>query len=115
VPWTGPIPGQSAITAKDIAQLADLWNIDPCHLRAGLRMESAGPGFLIKEPPPARPKILFEALWFYAPTPLPVSKTRPDLSLRRWNRSLDEGGNAEWDGLKEAMELDWLRALKSAS
>jgi hypothetical protein len=115
VSWTGPIPGQAAITDADIAELADSWNIDPCHLRAVLRVESAGSGFLIKEPPPARPKILFEAHWFYKLTPLPISKTRPDLSSPRWNRSLYKGGSAEWDRLEDAMTFDWLQALKSAS
>lgn len=115
VSWTGPIPGQPAITDDDIAELADAWNLDPCHLRAVLRVESAGSGFLLKEPPPARPKILFEAHWFYKLTPLPVSKTRPDLSSRRWNRSLYEGGSAEWDRLRDAMEFDAVQALKAAS
>jgi hypothetical protein len=115
VSWTGPIPGQSAITDEDIAELADLWNIDPCHLRAVLAVESAGSGFLLREPPPARPKILFEAHWFFKLTPMPVSKTRPDLSSRRWDRSLYKGGSAEWDRLKDAMTFDPRQALKSAS
>ncbi len=49
VSWVGPIPGQSAITADDIAELADVWNIDPCHLRAGrwaaFAKDYNGPGF----------------------------------------------------------------------
>lgn len=115
VSWVGPIPGQSAITADDIAVLADVWGINPCHLRAVLAVESAGSGFLLNEPPPTRPKILFEAHWFYKLTPKPVSKTRPDLSSRRWNRSLYKGGSAEWGRLRDAMEFDPLQALKSAS
>ena len=115
VSWTGPIPGQPAITADDIAELADVWNINPCHLRAVLAVESAGSGFLLREPPPARPKILFEAHWFYKLTPKPVSRTRPDLSSPAWNRSLYKGGSAEWDRLHDAMEFDPIQALKSAS
>jgi hypothetical protein len=115
VSWIGAVPPQSAITTADIAELADKWNINPCHLRAVLRVESAGSGFLLNEPPPARPKILFEAHWFYKLTPLPVSKTRPDLSSRRWNRDLYEGGSAEWNRLDDAMEFDETQALKSAS
>lgn len=115
VSWTGPIPGQAAISEDDITEHADTWNVNPCHLRAVLRVESAGSGFLLSEPPPARPKILFEAHWFYKLTPLPVSRTRPDLSSRRWNRSLYKGGSAEWERLHDAMAFDPLQALKSAS
>ncbi|MGD8275354.1 MAG: N-acetylmuramidase domain-containing protein [Thiohalocapsa sp.] len=115
VSWTGPIPGQAAISSDDITELADTWSVNPCHLRAVLAVESAGSGFLLREPPPARPKILFEAHWFYKLTPLPVSKTRPDLSSRRWNRNLYKGGSAEWGRLQDAMEFDPLQALKSAS
>jgi hypothetical protein len=115
VSWTGPIPGQSAITGEDVAELADTWRVDPCHLRAVLAVESAGSGFLLQELPPARPKILFEAHWFFKLTPLPVSRTRPDLSSPRWNRSLYQGGSAEWSRLHDAMEFDPTQALKSAS
>jgi len=115
VSWTDPIPGQAAISNDDVAELADTWNVNPCHLRAVLAVESAGSGFLLREPPPARPKILFEAHWFYKLTPLPVSNARPDLSSRRWNRNLYKGGSAEWGRLQDAMEFDPLQALKSAS
>lgn len=115
VSWVGNIPPQSAITDGDIAELADRWSVNPCHLRAVLAVESAGSGFLLKEPAPARPKILFEAHWFYKLTPKPVSRTRPDLSSKRWNRKLYKGGSAEWDRLRDAMAFDPLPALKSAS
>lgn len=80
-----------------------------------IEVESAGSGFLLNEPAPARPKILFEAHWFYSLTPHPVSKTRPDLSSPRWNRNLYQGGSAEWTRLLDAMAFDEVQALKSAS
>jgi hypothetical protein len=117
--WGGlaetPPPVQRAITAADIEELADAWRVPPCHLRAVLRVESAGGGFLLREPPPARPKILFEAHWFYRLTPEPVSKVRPDLSSRRWDRTLYRGGSLEWERLHDAMEFDARQAAKSAS
>jgi hypothetical protein len=108
-------PAQPAITDADLAQLADQWRVPKCHLRAVLSVESAGSGFLLNEPAPARPKILFEAHWFYRLTPQPVSQTRPDLSSKRWDRSLYKGGSAEWDRLKDAMKFDEVQALKSCS
>ncbi len=115
VSWTGTIPGQPAISADEIAELADTWKVDPCHLRAVLAVESASSGFLLQEPPPARPKILFEAHWFYRLTSKPVSQTRPDLSSPTWNRSLYKGGSAEWGRLHDAMEFDEIQGLKAAS
>ena len=78
-------------------------------------MESSGSGFLLSEPAPARPKILFEAHWFYKLTPKPVSKIRPDLSSPVWNQRLYKYGSKEYARLEEAMEFDELQALKSAS
>jgi len=115
VAWDSPTPEQRAISDDDIRELADVYNVDPAHLDAVLQVEAAGSGFLLNEPPPARPKILFEAHWFYKLTPLPVSKTRPDLSSRHWNRRLYKGGSAEWDRLEDACEFDMTQALKSAS
>jgi hypothetical protein len=115
VAWKGSIPEQPAISDDDLRELADVYNVSPAHLDAVLQVEAAGSGFILREPPPSRPKILFEAHWFYKLTPLPVSKTRPDLSSRFWNRRLYKGGSAEWDRLRDAFEFDPRQALKSAS
>jgi hypothetical protein len=115
VAWDGYAPKQRAISEADIRELAEMHNVRPAHLDAVLKVEAAGEGFLLREPKPARPKILFEAHWFYRLTPKPVSKTRPDLSSPRWNRSLYKGGSAEWDRLRDACEFDPTQALKSAS
>jgi hypothetical protein len=115
VTWTGAVPEQKAITNADIREIARYEGIPFANLKAVLDIEAAGSGFLLNEPAPARPKILFEAHVFYRETPKPVSKTRPDLSSRRWNRKLYKGGSAEWDRLKDAMAFDELAALRSAS
>jgi hypothetical protein len=115
VAWGGELPEQNAISDEDIRELADLHHVKPAHLDAVVQVEAASSGFLLREPAPARPKILFEAHWFYKLTPLPVSKTRPDLSSRYWNRSLYKGGSAEWGRLRDAAEFDMTQALKSAS
>jgi hypothetical protein len=115
VAWQGAVPEQKAISDDDLRELADVYAVRPAHLDAVLQVEAAGSGFLLREPPPARPKILFEAHWFYKLTPLPVSKTRPDLSSRFWNRRLYKGGSAEWNRLRDAAEFDLTQALKSAS
>ncbi len=115
VRWEVHLPQQRALSDEDVVEFADLYQVNPRHLDAVRQVEAAGSGFLLREPPPARPKILFEAHWFYKLTPEPVSKTRPDLSSRRWDRSLYKGGSAEWTRLHDAMEFDPLQALKCAS
>ena len=106
---------QPALSDSDYQDLSSEFDLQVAMLKAVLEVESAGSGFQLNEPAPARPKILFEAHWFYKLTPKQVSKTRPDLSSRRWNRSLYKGGSAEWGRLLDAMEFDEIEALKSAS
>jgi len=109
------IPEQLALSEQDLEELADIYRINICNLKAVLAVESAGSGFLLSEPAPSRPKILFEAHWFYKLTPQPVSKVRPDLSTPRWNKSLYKGGSAEYSRLEDAVSFDYHNALKSAS
>lgn len=115
VTWDGQPPVQRAIDDDAIADLAERFLVPAAHLDAVLDVETRGSGFLLSEPPPARPKILFEAHWFYRLTPHPVSQTRPDLSTPHWNPKLYKGGSAEWTRLKDAMDIDPKQALKSAS
>jgi hypothetical protein len=102
------------LSASDYQRAAAEFGLDVAVLHAVLEVESSGHGFL-EEPAPARPKILFEAHWFYSLTPKPVSQTRPDLSSRNWNRNLYKGGAAEWTRLFDAMSFDPIPALQSAS
>jgi len=107
---------QSALSKSDYQDLSDEFDLELACVKAVMEVESAGSGFLLKEPSPARPKILFEAHWFYKLTPKPVSQSRPDLSSHVWDRELYLGGSAEWDKrLLDAMEFDEFQAIKSAS
>jgi hypothetical protein len=118
VNWFGAIPAQRALSAGDIEALCDEYRIPQCHLRAVLRVEAAGSGFLLHEPPPARPKILFEAHIFYRESgSQPVSKHDPDLSARTWRegRRHYQGGSDEWHRLDRAMIWHEEGALRSAS
>jgi hypothetical protein len=105
---------QRPLSPADFQQAAAEFGLDVAVVRAVLEVESAGRGFL-DEPAPARPKILFEAHWFYSLTTKPVSQTRPDLSSKEWNKKLYKGGAAEWDRLLDAMTFDPIAALQSAS
>ncbi|WP_107671297.1 N-acetylmuramidase family protein [Cyanothece sp. BG0011] len=106
---------QKALSADDYAKAAAEFGLEVAVVRAVVEVEASGSGFLLKEPTPARPKILFEAHHFYRLTPEPVSKSRPDLASRRWNRSLYKGGSGEWQRLLDAMTFDPIPALQSAS
>lgn len=106
---------QNALSNQDYDELASEYGLSSAVIKAVMEVESSGSGFQLNEPRPSRPKILFEAHWFYALTPKPVSKTRPDLSSPVWNKSLYKGGSAEWGRLFDAMGFDEIQALKSAS
>ncbi len=99
-------PPQLALSDNAVADLAKSTGIPLCHLKAVLAVESVGSGFLLHEPYPARPKILFEAHWFYKLSGnFPISRIRPDLSSKHWNRRLYKGGSAEWGRLEDALGL----------
>lgn len=72
-----------------------------------------GPGGFIDGP--NLPKILFEAHIFARETEGKFTKTHPNLSSASWNRALYVGGQAEWIRLHNAMQLDRVAALRSAS
>jgi len=117
VSWTGfSAPNQHALTDDDIRELAEKYEVPFAHLKAVVDIETAGSGFLLSEPAPARPKILFEGHKFYKNSgSVPVSKTRPDLSHRRWTTKHYRGGSGEWDRMRDAMEFHEEGALMSAS
>jgi hypothetical protein len=105
---------QTTLTASDYEKAAAEFGLDVAVVRAVVEIESSGHG-LLNEPPPSRPKILFEAQHFYDRTPQPVSRTRPDLATPTWNRRLYKGGSAEWGRLLDAMAFDPIPAMESAS
>lgn len=116
--WHGAVPKQRALDRVDIEELAAEYALPVCNLLAVLRVEAGRSGFLLHEPAPARPKILFEAHIFYRESgSIPVSKHDPDLSQPTWRqgRRYYEGGSDEWHRLDRAMVWDEIGALRSAS
>ena len=99
VMWQGT-PAQPAISADDIAALADQFEVPAAHIDAILRVEAGRHGFLLNEEPPVRPKILFEAHWMYKLLPKDLRDSahheHPDLVSPHWNRALYKGGSKEW-------------------
>ncbi len=106
------LPGAAVPLAPgDIADAAEEIGCDQNVLRAVLRVETSGSGFL----PDRRPKILFEAHWFSRYTGRRYDGAYPAISSRTWNRALYIGGAGEYDRLSQALALDRAAALKSAS
>jgi hypothetical protein len=73
----------------------------------------AGGGFLADGT--GRARILFEAYRFSKNTKGGFDQKVPSLSSPSWDRSLYQGGAAEWDRLARAAALDAANALRSAS
>ncbi|NVD06504.1 N-acetylmuramidase family protein [Vibrio sp. JPW-9-11-11] len=85
-----------------------------CELAAILavsEVESAGSGFFAS----GLPAILFEAHIFSRHSQHRYDESHPDISSKRWDRSLYVGGEKEFERLKKAIELDRQAALMSAS
>ena len=61
------------------------------------------------------PKILFEAHVFYRNGGQAFATSHPNLSSKKWNRSLYVGGQAEYIRLNNAMKLNREAALKACS
>ena len=80
-------------------------------IKAVAEVESAGDGFF-KD---GRPKILFEAHIFGKLTNHKYTDSHPHISSKKWNKALYKGGIKEYDRLNEAIALDKIAALKSAS
>lgn len=102
------------LTNEQILDAALDNRIEPASLAAIAEIESKGCGF-IQSGDKLLPKILFEAHIFGRLTQHKYSDTNPDISARRWDRSLYKGGLREWDRLKMAESLDANAALQSAS
>ena len=113
VSWGETAPPQDALKDQDILDAAEHYDVPAAHIDAVRQVEAGSSGFLLNEPHPARPKILFERHWFYKLTPEPVSQSRPDLSSQ--SPGGYKGGSAEWDRLRDAAEFDLPNALRSAS
>jgi len=95
----------------DFERAAAELNCEVAAVKAVAEVESRGSGFL----PDGRPKILFEAHHFARLTKQQYNLTHPNISSKRWSKSLYLGGAKEYDRLKEAMLLDPPAAIQSAS
>ena len=99
------------LVEEDFVNAAQLLNVEVAAIKAVTSVESSGGGYL----PSARPKILFEALYFHNLTKGKYDQTYPSISEPKWDRALYKGGEKEYDRLSLAIGLDQEAALKSAS
>lgn len=76
-------------------------------------LDADGPGGFLDGPD--LPKILFEAHKFSGKTGGRYDASHPNISSRKWNRSLYVGGQGEYLRLWRAMQLNEDAALESAS
>lgn len=107
-----PLPlGSKQLTEEDYKEAANFLNVDIPTIKAVVRVESCGRGFL-KD---GRPKILFEAHCFGKDTGYCFDRTHPNISGRKWDTSKYFGGSREYKRLEEAKALNEEAALKSAS
>ena len=99
------------LTEQNFKDTASDLQIEVAVIKAVAEVESRGEGFFSD----GRPKILFEAHIFSGKTGHKYDTSHPNISSRKWNRKLYKWGAKEYDRLKEAMALDRVAALKSAS
>lgn len=97
----------------DLEALKDAAVLLECELaaiQAVAEVEAPRGGFLLSK----RPTILFESRVFHARTGGIYDLSHPHLSTSKWVRNY-RGGEAEYERLEEAMQLDELAALASCS
>lgn len=107
------------LTNERIADIARKNQIDPAALLAVKEVESNGVGFLLN----GKPKILFEGHIFYRILAQSVKEDRlkelckqhPDIIYPKWDKSKYIGGDMEHVRLANAMKINKVAALKSAS
>lgn len=99
------------LTEQNFKDTATELQIEVAAIKAVAEVESRGAGFLSD----GRPKILFEAHKFSKYTGHKYDVSHPNISSLKWNKSLYKGGVKEYDRLNEAIALDKIAALKSAS
>lgn len=95
----------------DYQKAAQLLGVNVAAIKAVVLVETSGSGFFSD----GRPKILFEAHWFSKFTNGKYDRSHPQISSRRWNRSLYYGGVREYIRLQQAQQLSPTAALMSAS
>ncbi|WP_076585372.1 N-acetylmuramidase family protein [Vibrio ostreicida] len=108
LPLIEPTTGLEAIDFKHAAMELDC---DVAAIKAVSEVESASSGFF----PSGLPAILFEAHIFSQYSQRRFDDSHPNISSKKWDRTLYVGGGKEYDRLQRAMALDRSAALMSAS
>lgn len=99
------------LTEQDFKNTANNLQVEVAAIKAVAHVESRGDGFFSN----GKPKILFEAHIFSSKTGHKYDDSYSNISSRRWNRKLYKWGEKEYERLNEAIKLDKVAALKSAS
>lgn len=106
------------LTDKNYLRAANLLDCEVAAIRAVAQVESSGSGFLVD----GRCKVLFEGHQFFKYTDGRYAETHPTLCFPKWTRehyargaTADERGRGEIGRLKQAMALDRIAAICSAS
>ncbi len=97
------------LTEADYQNAAQRLGVNVATVKTVTRVESDGSGFLAS----GRPKILFERHLFYDATNGEFADGYPDIC--NYDPGGYTGGDAEWDRLNKAAQLDRSAALRSAS
>lgn len=99
------------LTEKDFIEAANQIGCEVAAIKAVSEVEAPKGGFL----PSGKPTILFEAHIFSAKTRHKYDLTYPQISSRKWNKTLYLGGEREYERLEQAKQLDKNAALQSTS
>lgn len=99
------------LSPQDFAAAASRLGCTVAQIRSVDEVGSNASGFL----PDGRPSILFEAHKLDDFIGGRFRASHPGLSSQRWNKELYVGGAGEWSRLNQAIALDAVAALKSAS
>ena len=99
------------LKTSDLQAAATLLGVDVPTVMAVVEIESAGAGFL----PDGQVKILFEAHIFSRLTLRRYDSGYPEISAKRWDKTLYKGGAREHERLWAAVALNRDAALQSAS
>ncbi|GAB1621698.1 hypothetical protein AAOGI_17480 [Agarivorans albus] len=106
-----PIGNGDPLLESDFEAVAKQLGCEVAAIKAVAEVESSGDAFFSN----GRPKILFEAHIFSKLTKRVFDSSHPDISSRKWNRSLYVGGIAEYKRLEKAITLNSNAAIQSAS
>lgn len=105
------------LTEDDIEKAASLNQLEKAAIKAVIKVETSGTGFL----PDGRPRILFEGHIFWRELvkhnidPSKYQSTHPDIIYPKWTKDWYKGGTKEYNRLEKAKLIHEEAALLSAS